>query len=99
MREADKESKKSMMQAAYASTFGIALVLGIFGGILIGAWLDRLLDTGHKFSILFLLVGVFAGFRSLYVWIKNTFEDSYEEPIIRRLKDEPHRKRPPAKKN
>lgn len=31
MREGDKESKKSMMQAAYASTFGIALVLGIFG--------------------------------------------------------------------
>jgi hypothetical protein len=33
------------------------------------------------------------------VWIKNTFQDSYEEPVIRRLKDEPHRKRPPAKKN
>jgi ATP synthase protein I len=99
MREEDKESRKSMMQAAYASTFGIALVLGIFGGILIGAWLDRKLGTGNKFAIIFLLVGVFAGFRSLYVWIKNTFQDSYEEPVIRRLKDEPHRKRPPAKKN
>ena len=74
-------------------------VLGIFGGILIGAWLDRKLGTGNKFAILFLLVGTFAGFRSLYVWIKTTFEDSYEEPVIRRLKDEPHRKRPPAKKN
>ena len=62
MREEDKDSKKSMMQAAYASTFGIALVLGIFGGILIGAWFDRKLGTGNKFSILFLLVGVFAGF-------------------------------------
>ena len=60
MREEDRESKKSMMQAAYASTFGIALVLGIFGGILIGAWLDRKLGTGNKFAIVFLLVGVFA---------------------------------------
>jgi ATP synthase protein I len=98
-RSMDKDSKKAMMQMAFASSFGIALVIAIFGGILIGAWLDKKLGTGHKFSFLFLLIGVIAGFRNLYTWVKKTFQDDDVEPVIKRIKDEPHRKRPAAKKD
>ncbi len=82
---------------AYASSIGIAMVLAIFGCLLLGVYLDRKFDSGNVFTLLFLVIGVSAGFRNLYVLIKKNFPD--EEPIIKSLKSEPHRKRPAPKKN
>ncbi|HOK06877.1 MAG TPA: AtpZ/AtpI family protein [Syntrophales bacterium] len=92
----DKESKKAMTQMAYASSIGIAMVLAIFGGLYLGYWVDKHYGTTPFFTFLFLLMGVVAGFRNLYVLIKKYFKD--EKTVIRSLKTEPHRKRPaPAK--
>ncbi|HNQ19214.1 MAG TPA: AtpZ/AtpI family protein [Smithellaceae bacterium] len=93
----DKELKKSAIQLAYASSVGIAMVLAIFGCLLIGVYLDRKFDTGSVFTFIFLLIGIVAGFRNLYVLIKRYFTD--DEPIIKSLKSEPHRQRPSPKKN
>ncbi|PKN68889.1 MAG: F0F1 ATP synthase subunit [Deltaproteobacteria bacterium HGW-Deltaproteobacteria-12] len=82
---------------AYASSIGIAMVLAIFGCLLLGVYLDRKFDSGNVFTLLLLVIGVSAGFRNLYVLIKKNFPD--EEPIIKSLKSEPHRKRPTPKKN
>ena len=95
----DRDSKKAAMQYVYASSFGIAMVIAIFGGVLLGNWLDKKLGTGHKFLFLFVLIGIIAGFRNLYVWVKKTAEGSDDEVIIMKyVKDESHRKRPPVKK-
>jgi ATP synthase protein I len=67
-----------------------------FGCLFLGAWLDRKLATEPYFTLLFLVIGIAAGFRNLYVLIKTYFKD--EQPIIASLKSEPHRKRPPPKK-
>lgn len=91
-----EETKKSMIQMAYASSLGFAMVIATVGGLLFGAYLDRKLGTGHKLTLLFLLIGIIAGFRNAYVVIKKFFGD--EKPIIKRLKYEPHRKRPLPKK-
>jgi len=93
----DKETRKYAMQMAFASSIGIAMVLAIFGCLLLGVYLDRKFDSGHVFSVIFLLIGIAAGFRNIYVLIKDNFTD--EEPIIKSLKSEPHRQRPPTKKN
>ncbi|MCX5850405.1 MAG: AtpZ/AtpI family protein [Deltaproteobacteria bacterium] len=93
----DKETRKYAMQMAFASSIGIAMIVAIFGCLLLGAYLDRKFDSGHVFSIIFLLIGIAAGFRNLYVLIKNNFTD--EEQIIKSLKSEPHRQRPAPKKN
>ena len=82
---------------AHASSIGIAMILAIFGCLLLGVYLDNRFDSGHVFKIIFLMIGIAAGFRNLYVLIKKNFTD--EDQVIKRLKSEPHRQRPAAKKN
>ena len=67
----DKETKKSAIQMAYASSIGIAMVLTIFGCFFLGRWLDRQLGTEPYLTLLFLLIGIAAGFRNIYVLIKR----------------------------
>jgi ATP synthase protein I len=93
----DKDIKKSAIQMAYASSIGIAMVLAIFGCLILGVYLDRKFDSGNVFTFIFLIIGIAAGFRNLYVLIKRTFTD--DEPIIKSFKSEPHRQRPSPKKN
>jgi ATP synthase protein I len=93
----DQEIKKSAMQMAFASSIGIAMVLAIFGCLWFGSYLDKKFDSGNVFSIIFLIIGISAGFRNIYVLIKKNFTD--DEPIIKSLKSEPHRQRPAPKKN
>jgi ATP synthase protein I len=93
----DKETRKYAVQMAFASSIGIAMILAIFGCLLLGVYLDRKFDSGHVFSVVFLFIGIAAGFRNIYVLIEKNFTD--EEPIIKSLKSEPHRQRPVPKKN
>jgi len=93
----DPETRKYAMQMAFASTIGIAMVLAVFGCLLLGVYLDRKFDSGHVFTVIFLLIGIAAGFRNIYVLIKNNFTD--EEQVIKSLKSESHRQRPAPKKN
>jgi ATP synthase protein I len=92
----DNETKKLSIQMAYASSIGIAMVLAIFGCLLLGSYLDRKFDSGHVFTIVFLLIGISAGFRNIYALIQKNFRD--DESIIKSLKSEPHRQRPTPKK-
>jgi len=90
----DKDTKKTAIQMAYASSIGIAMLLFIFGGLYLGVYLDRKFGTGYIFTIFLLLAGITAGFRNIYVLIKKIPD---EKPLIKYLKSESHRKRPPAK--
>ncbi|HUH65329.1 MAG TPA: AtpZ/AtpI family protein [Syntrophales bacterium] len=90
----DKDTRKTAIQMAYASSVGIAMILLIFGGLYLGVWLDGKFNTGYIFTIVLLVVGIVAGFRNIYVLIKKIPD---EQPLIKYLKSEPHRKRPPAK--
>ena len=92
----DKETRKYAIQMAFASSIGIAMILAVFGCLLFGSYLDRRFDSGHVFTVIFLFIGIAAGFRNLYVLIKQNFTD--EEQIIKSLKSEPHRQRPSTKK-
>jgi ATP synthase protein I len=71
----DKETKKSAIQMAYASSIGISMALAIFGCFFLGTWLDRKLGTKPYFTLLFLLIGISAGFRNFYVLMKRYFKD------------------------
>ena len=92
----DKASKKQYTQMAYASSVGIGMVIAVFGGLFLGNLMDEKLGTSPFFTLLLMLMGVVAGFRSLYNLIRKYFKD--EKTVIRSLKSESHRKRPiPAK--
>jgi ATP synthase protein I len=91
-----KLDRASMLQMAYASSIGIAMVLMIFGSLYVGNWLDRKFGTLPYFTIIFLIIGIVAGFKNIYSVIMRNFKN--EEPVIKSLKSEPHRKRPPPAK-
>jgi ATP synthase protein I len=91
-----KLDRTSLLQMAYASSIGIAMVLMIFGSLFLGNWLDRKFGTLPYFTIIFLIIGVVAGFKNIYSVIQKNFKN--EEPLIKSLKSEPHRKRPPPAK-
>ncbi|MCD6487309.1 MAG: AtpZ/AtpI family protein [Syntrophobacterales bacterium] len=74
----ETSKKKIMFQMGYASSLGIAMVIAIFGCLMIGLYLDRKLGTHNVFTPLFLLIGVAAGFRNFYLFIKSTFPDDAE---------------------
>jgi ATP synthase protein I len=63
-----KESKREFFRfLALASTVGINLVISTFVGFAIGYFvLDRLFNTFPWFTIIFLILGIIAGFRYLF---------------------------------
>ncbi|MFO7570675.1 MAG: AtpZ/AtpI family protein [Smithellaceae bacterium] len=92
----DTDTKKMAVQMALASSLGIAMVIAVFGCLMIGVYLDRKFDSGRVFTVVFLILGIAGGFRNLYVLIKKNFRD--KEQIIKSLKSETHRQRPSPKK-
>jgi ATP synthase protein I len=67
----DKEAKQTLIQMAHVSTIGIAMVIAIFGCFYLGRWLDQQLETGPTLTLLFLLIGIAAGFRNMYLLVKR----------------------------
>ncbi len=61
-----EEPEKSLWrQLLEASSVGIQLVLSTFVGFAIGYFLDRFLNTSPWFTVIFLIIGIFAGFYDL----------------------------------
>jgi ATP synthase protein I len=92
----DKETKRTAIQMAYASSIGISMVVAIFGCLFVGVWLDRKLGTDPYLTLIFLLMGIVAGFRNMVLLIKRSLKD--KQPVTTGVVSEANRKRPPPKK-
>lgn len=57
------------------STIGLEMVISVVIGILFGWWLDRLFNTKPWLTIVFMLFGIVAGFRSLFKLLKDIKKD------------------------
>ncbi|MCE5194766.1 MAG: AtpZ/AtpI family protein [Nitrospiraceae bacterium] len=68
----DKPLLKNLYQA---SVIGINLVLSTFVGLVIGYGLDKFFNTSPWLTIIFLLLGIVAGFRELMRMAKKSLED------------------------
>ncbi len=66
-----EDTRKYLRQLAMASTVGFQVVFAIFIGLGIGVWLDTLFDTRPKLSLIFLLLGVAAGFLNYYRYARQ----------------------------
>jgi len=93
-----KQSRITAIRLAYASSVGIGMVLAIFGCLYLGRYLDERFGTGLRFTIIFLLLGIAAGFRNLYLLIKKYSADDASAIDTDDIKSESDRKSPPAKK-
>jgi ATP synthase protein I len=64
-----EETKKALRLMGHASALGIAIVLATAIGLALGYWLDRVFDTSPWLTLIFLILGIIAGFRNFYHFI------------------------------
>jgi ATP synthase protein I len=67
-----KETLRSMRELAYYSSIGLSIALSIFIGLGIGVWLDRKFDTSPWLTLIFLGLGIAAGYRNIGLAIKKS---------------------------
>jgi ATP synthase protein I len=66
-----KETRRAYKELAYYSSLGISVSLAIFIGLAIGVVIDRKFETSPWFTLIFLALGIVAGFRNIALVIKR----------------------------
>lgn len=68
MNESDKAFLKNVVKTlGQISSVGISMAVAIAIGVFIGLQLDRWFGTRHLFFYIFLLIGIAAGFRNVFI--------------------------------
>ena len=75
-----------------AGTIGLHMVSGIAVGAVIGFFLDKWLGTDPWLTVLFLVAGIIAGFKNVYVDTKRLVA-SYDAETSRENRDQPEVKK------
>ncbi|MCK9229400.1 MAG: AtpZ/AtpI family protein [Syntrophales bacterium] len=100
----EKNTKRTIVEMAHASSLGIVMVLSIFGCLLLGAYLDRKFQTTtNVFTVFFLIIGIIAGFRNIYIFLKRLLaqeqRESEQAKEVKKPKNVRPRKRPSFEKD
>ena len=66
-----RENRRWFRELAYYASLGLSMAFAIFIGLGIGIYLDRVLHTTPWLTLIFLLVGIIAGFRNIALAIKK----------------------------
>jgi ATP synthase protein I len=67
-----REDRRWIRELAYYSTVGLSMALAIFIGLGVGVYLDRkVFDTTPWLTLIFLGIGIIAGFRNVAMAIKK----------------------------
>lgn len=67
-----KETRRYLRDLGYFSTIGLSVALSIFIGLGIGVYLDRRWNTSPWLTIIFLVLGIAAGYRNIGLAIKKS---------------------------
>jgi ATP synthase protein I len=68
-----EETKKLFRELWYYSSLSFSIALAIVIGLAMGYWLDtRVFDTSPWFTLIFLVLGIIAGFRNIYLAMKRS---------------------------
>ena len=68
----EKETKRSLRELAYYSSLGFSVALALFIGLAVGIYLDRRFETSPWCTLIFLVLGIIAGFRNIAMVIRKT---------------------------
>ena len=66
-----RETRRSIKELAYYSSLGLSVVLAIVIGLAIGVYLDKRFDTLPWCTLIFLVLGIVAGFRNMALAMKK----------------------------
>ena len=66
-----EDTKKALRLVGLASTLGLTIVIATFIGLALGLWLDRVFNTSPWLTVIFLIVGIIAGFRNFYLFMSK----------------------------
>ena len=67
-----RETRRQFRELAYYSSIGLSVSLSIFIGLAVGVYLDRhVFDTTPWFTLIFLVLGILAGYRNIGLAIKK----------------------------
>ncbi|MBW1675457.1 MAG: AtpZ/AtpI family protein [Deltaproteobacteria bacterium] len=67
-----KETKKLFRELWYYSSLSFSIALAIVIGLAIGYWLDTRYNTSPLLTLVFLGLGIIAGFRNIYLAMKKS---------------------------
>jgi ATP synthase protein I len=66
-----KGTKDTIRLLAVASTMGLSMVLATFIGLAAGYYMDQYFGTSPYLTIIFLILGIVAGFRNIVVLLRR----------------------------
>lgn len=81
----NRESTKAF---ALFTQIAISMLVPIFLCFFIGKAIDSLFDINGIFLIVFTIIGVLAGFRSVYVLVKGFYKDKDSYVDMNKIKEE-----------
>jgi len=67
-----RDTRRYIKELAYFSTIGLSVALAIFIGLALGVYLDERFGTSPWLTIIFLLLGIAAGYRNIGLAIKKS---------------------------
>lgn len=68
----EEKDRKLLRMIGVLSTVGLTMVFATVIGLFIGLWLDKKFGTSPWLTGLFLLFGIIAGFRNLFVHVQKS---------------------------
>ncbi len=68
----EKETIRHLRDLAYYSSIGFSVALSIFIGLGIGVYLDQRFETGPWWTLIFIVLGIAAGYRNIGLAIRKT---------------------------
>jgi ATP synthase protein I len=66
-----EDTRQALKLVGLASTLGLTIVIATFIGLALGLWLDRVFNTSPWLTVIFLIVGIIAGFRNFYLFMSR----------------------------
>jgi ATP synthase protein I len=70
-----EETRKYIKLLAMVSTMGLSMVLALVIAIAVGYYLDKWFQTSPVFFLIFMVLGIVAGFRNIYILMKRAEKD------------------------
>lgn len=67
-----RETVRSLKELAYYSSIGLSVALSIFIGLGLGVFLDRYFGTHPWMTLIFMVLGIAAGYKNLGLAIKKS---------------------------